>query len=359
MCSKWFLLLLAICSATGGAWAQEIRIGVFGIFHPRHLTLRCSGDETLIVTAAGQTTFLQPGSTHESLHIYAQGNSLLLTLNGKEIHANAIHATDRNNAAARFVLRVPGKISRQYLGTLDVHAVDAELVPVVTMALETAVASVVEAESLPGTGLEALKAQAVVTRSYFVAGRGRHAGFDFCDLTHCQFLREPPPSESSAAVAAAATEGLIISFAGKRIAAMFTRSCSGATRTPADIGIPTHGYPYFSVVCDFCYENPVRWTRTVSPQDAALLKDHDEAARLAVDKRLGWSAVPSNTFVVRQRQREVILEGFGEGHGVGLCQRGASAMAQRGAGFREIVLHYFPNTTINQLSSQPQRVTGR
>ena len=356
MRAKWLLLLLVICLAAGGTRAQEVRIGVFGIVHPRHLTLSCAGDEVLVVTAAAQTNFLQPRSSRESLRIRADGNSLLLSLNGKEIRADAIHVTDRNNTGASFVLSVPGKISRQYLGTVDVKATEGELVPVVTMDLETAVASVVQAESLPGTSLEALKAQAVVTRSYFVAGRGRHADFDFCDLTHCQFLREPPVLQSPATVAAIATKGLIINFEDKPIAAMFTRSCSGATRTPADIGIPANGYPYFSVVCDFCSKNPLRWTRTASPQDAELLKDHNEVARLAVGKRLGWSAVPSDTFVVRHAQGEIVLEGVGQGHGIGLCQRGASAMAQRGADFREIVLHYFPNTTITQLAWQHQSI---
>src|SRR6266571_2973368 len=62
---------------------------------------------------------------------------------------------------------------------------------------ETATASVVAAENTPDTPLEALKAQAVAARSYFVAGRGRHHDFDFCDTTHCQFLREPPSADCS------------------------------------------------------------------------------------------------------------------------------------------------------------------
>jgi stage II sporulation protein D len=348
--------LFFLCWQTGSARAQEVRIGVLGIFHPRHLTLSDAGNEALVVTAAGQTTFLQCKSARETLAIRADGNSLLLKMEGKEIRADAIHVTDRNDGLARLILNVPGKISREYLGTLDVKATGGELVPVITMDLETAVASVVQAESLPGTSLEALKAQTVVTRSYFVAGAGRHADFDFCDLTHCQFLREPPTPQSPAAVAAAATRGLVIHFHHNPVAAMFTRSCSGNTRTPADIGIPANGYPYFSVVCDICYKSPVRWTRTVSPQDAELLKVPNEAARLAVDKRLGWSAVLSDTFVVRQAQGEIILEGIGQGHGIGLCQRGARAMALRGADFREIILHYFPNTTISQLVPQHQSI---
>jgi stage II sporulation protein D len=49
----------------------------------------------------------------------------------------------------------------------------------------------------------------------------------------------------------------------------------------------------------------------------------------------------------------VILEGVGQGHGVGLCQRGAKAMAQQGANFRDIIGHYFPNTSLGHIASHP------
>jgi len=39
-------------------------------------------------------------------------------------------------------------------------------------------------------------------------------------------------------------------------------------------------------------------------------------------------------------------QGVGNGHGIGLCQAGAKAMAESGAGFREILEHYYPNTEI-------------
>jgi peptidoglycan hydrolase-like amidase len=350
-----WLLVFASCLAGRGAQAQDVRIGVFGIFHPHRLTLSWTEGEAIVVTTSGRTIFLQPRSSKENLEIRVgvADSSLVLNMNGREVETREIHAANRNGGAARFVLGVPGRISRQYVGVLDLKVVDDELVPIVTMDLETAVASVVHAESAPGAPPEALKAQAVVTRSYFVAGGRRHEGFDFCDLTHCQFLREPPPKNSPAALATTATRDLIISFEEKSIAAMFTRSCGGATRTPADIGIPTKDYPYFSVECEFCARNPVRWTRRLSLQDAALLKEHSEAARLVVDRRLGWNAVPSNTFVVRQGQGEVVLDGVGQGHGVGLCQRGARAMAEQGADFRKIISHYFPDTNIIPLAARP------
>ncbi len=275
---------------------------------------------------------------------------MLLGLAGKEIRTSKLHAAARNQDAANLVLSVPGKLERRYRGTLDVKIVDGVLLPVITMDLETAVASVVQAESLPGTPFEALKAQAVVTRSYFAAGAGRHAEFDFCDLTHCQFLREVPRPGSPAARAAEATRDLIITFDDKPVGAMFTRSCGGHTLTPADIGISSGGYPYFAVLCDFCYKSPVRWSRRVTSKDAAVLSDHREAGRLAVDRRLGWNAVPSNNFKEQKSGTEFILEGVGQGHGVGLCQRGARAMAEEGAGFHEIIDHYFPNTSFGHVA---------
>jgi stage II sporulation protein D len=344
-----FLFLLN-CAA---AYAQDVRIGVLGIFHPQQLTLSPVAREAIVLSASGQKFFLQAGSSPAIAYIRIAATQLAVEIDGKIIKANEIHAASANDAMTGFVLGVPEKISRHYRGKLDIRVVDGALVAVVTMDLETAVASIVQAESAADSPLEELKAQAVATRSYLVAGKGRHIDFDFCDLTHCQYLREPANADSPAAFATAATRNLILTFDEKPIAGMFTRSCSGQTRTPAEIGIPDNGYPYFSVRCDVCYKNPVRWTRQVSPQDADILFAQREVGRLAVNRRLGSSAVPSNNFTARKVDGEVLLHGTGEGHGVGLCQRGARAMATDGAGFRKIILHYFPNTKIEPIAEPP------
>ena len=198
-------------------------------------------------------------------------------------------ATPFRLAANDFVLRVPGKIERRYRGGLEVRASGAELLATVTMDLETAVASAVAAESPPGASLEALKAQAVAARSFYVAGRGRHQGFDFCDTTHCQFLRHPPDPESPAWRATAETRGLILHHDGRALAALYSADCGGRT----DALTRAEGYPYFEVACP------------------------------------------------RKGERR--------GHGLGLCQEGAAVMARSGAGFQEILRHYYPNTRISPL----------
>ena len=344
MLARAVLLLLLALVSNPRAIAKDVRIGVFGLFHPRQLTLQASRRETVILQAEGQSFILEPDSRMTaSFHI--SGDLLLLECGGRVLRTAEIHAAARNHGAVPFLLSVPGKVTRAYRGTLDIRASRGEVVSIITMDLETAVASAVAAESGSDTPREALKAQAVVARSYFLAGGGRHRDFDFCDLTHCQFLREPPAADSSAAVATRETHGIVLTFEEKPFAAMFSRSCGGHTRTPAEVGLPSSTYPYFAVRCEFCYQGPFRWTRRLSQQDAAPL-EKGESGRLAVDRRLGWNAVPSNNFTSRQEGQQVILEGAGQGHGIGLCQRGAKAMAEEGSSFRQILNHYFPNTTL-------------
>jgi peptidoglycan hydrolase-like amidase len=150
-------------------------------------------------------------------------------------------------------------------------------------------------------------AQAVVSRSYYTAGHGRHAGFDFCDTTHCQFLREPPPAQSPAAIAAAHTRGLALFYRDAPLAAMFSASCGGRTRSLEDP--PADGYPYFAVECPYCRRGP------------------------------------------RVRCSYCDPKAPGAGHGFGLCQTGAKGMAAEGATFREILSRYFPNTSLAQAAA--------
>jgi peptidoglycan hydrolase-like amidase len=346
---KTFLLLSLLFLSIQPIRGQHIHIGVLGHYHPLRIILSATRWEAVVVSALGKTIVLEPGSRQGNVEIRVSGNAVLLNYGGQMVQAPEIHAGGRGDHPTDFTLEIPGKIIRSYRGTLDIRSIDGNIVPIVTMDLETAVASIVQAESLPDTAPEALKAQAVVTRSYLVAGTGRHRNFDFCDLTHCQFLRDPPPPESPAARAALSTRGLVITFQEKTVATMFTRSCGGRTRTPAELGLSPNGYPYFSVACDYCARNPARWSRRISQRDADGLLGNGEAGRLSIDRRLGWNAVPSNNFTAHPEGGNTLLEGVGQGHGIGFCQRGARGMADAGKGFREILNHYFPNTRLTNL----------
>ena len=162
----------------------------------------------------------------------------------------AVQMTGAEGHAADFELRVPARITRRFRGRLDVTRGDGELVPVVSMDRETAVASIVAAEQVKSVPLEALKAQAVAARSFLAAAGRRHHDFDFCDTTHCQFLRDPPAETHPASLAARSTAGIVLLFRGAPMAAYYSANCGGRTRTLVEAGLnPAESYPYFSVEC--------------------------------------------------------------------------------------------------------------
>ncbi len=257
--------------------AALITVGVFGLFHPTELDVRPAHGGAIVVERDGAR---EPLEGSHALRIYG-----------------AARVTSRNGGPGEFVLSVPGRITREFHGRLEIRADHGHLLAIVEMERETAVAAIVAAE-LPTIGLEALKAQAVAARSFLAASHARHEGFEFCDTTHCQFLREPPKPGSLAARAAEQTRGLALAYQGRVFAALYSADCGGHTRTIEDAGWQASSdagdYPYFAVQC------PRRGSRV-------------------------------------------------SGHQVGLCQAGAAEMAQRGATFREILNHFYPATTLTNI----------
>ena len=249
-------LLLAFA---GLAVAQPVRIGVFSLFKPQEIVVTAVG-RPLEVSAEGVISQLE--------------GSQSMTLRGPAT------VSAREGGPATFVLSIPGKIRRRFQGTLTILRKPHSLEAIITMDREQAVAS------------------AVAARSYFAASGSRHQDYDACDSTHCQFLRELPLAQSLAAQATRETAGLVLTYEGKPLAALYSASCGGTTRPLEE---PGTAYPYYAVPCEYC-----------------------------------------------QRNRRGIVEG----HRYGLCQRGAAGMARDGASFRLILSHYYPGTgLINTLSA--------
>lgn len=255
--------------------AATVHISVLSSFHPVQFELKPAKGQILVVESQGRTELLQGERT--------------IPLTGPAKVAG------RNGAMVRFQLSAPGAAPREYIGKLEVRRSGGELLAIVEMDRETAVAAIVEAEGAAGLPFEARKAQAVVTRSYLAGAHNRHEGFDFCDTEHCQLLKDVPPSTSTASRATLATQGQVLTYKGEIIAAMYSANCGGHTKSLSQTkwegaAIPQPGYPFFSVACP--------------------------------------------------------LRGKASGHGVGMCQLGAIAIAEHGYPARIILGHYFPGTTV-------------
>ena len=100
------------------------------------------------------------------------------------------------------------------------------------------------------------------------------------------------------------------------------------------------------------------WERRLGadPNEQRLASERSEGARLAVGRRKGWSAVPGSNFDVTEDDDALVLRGRGLGHGVGLCQAGASGLAaERHATFAEILAWYYPGTVLEERQQRSRR----
>ena len=77
---------------------------------------------------------------------------------------------------------------------------------------------------------------------------------------------------------------------------------------------------------------------------------------LEIRRTLSKSHLYSSAFIVERHNisdngipQKFVLRGAGWGHGVGLCQIGAAVMGEKGYSYRQILFHYFKNTTITKL----------
>ncbi len=285
-------------------------------------------------------------------------------------------------------LEVAGIAARRVTGEIEVGNREGVLLIINRLPLEDYVTGVATGEI--GTQQVALACQAIVARTYAWVNRGRHQeqGFDFCDTTHCQFY-SGMPADAPRAAAWQGTSGLILTRAGIPAQVFYHSTCGGST---ADAGATFGGEspPHLAGVNDanHCQASPhARWRWQVNAGELTaalrtafgneitswqtgtldssgrvltinLTRDggdpHSVRAedwRMAVARRFGWQTLKSTVFVASREGPDWVFRGRGLGHGVGLCQWGAIALARQGRSVEEILAHYFPGTEVATLSS--------
>jgi stage II sporulation protein D len=74
-----------------------------------------------------------------------------------------------------------------------------------------------------------------------------------------------------------------------------------------------------------------------------------ETFRLAVGRKLGWDKIRSDLYEIQNSGGRFLFQGYGEGHGIGLCQEGAMVMGEQGFTYERILAYYYPNTALSKL----------
>jgi stage II sporulation protein D len=272
-------------------------------------------------------------------------------------------------------------VKRKYPGAVHVTLEGGLLRFINHVDVEDYLPSVVKAEA-DGAKSGALEAQAIVSRTFALTGRNRHerAGYHLCDLAHCQLYRGGGEASPEATAAVKKTAGQVLLIGGIVLKpAFFHSACGGHTSSAADVfgtdGAGTAVSDVEKTGGPRCGGADFAWTFEIekgdfaqglklAPSGAALEPlRRDEGRRVLevrvfgkrmtsgeflskVGRAFGWQAVRSMKFEVSETDTLLRLDGTGLGHGVGLCQLGARALAEKGVDAKGILQRYFPESQI-------------
>lgn len=253
---------------------------------------------------------------------------------------------------------------------------------------------VVSAEMPASFQIEALKAQAVVARTYTIYqiqnNGSKHEGAHICDSSQCcqawitkedRFAKwEEAESESNwqkITKAVDETAGKIITYEGKPINAFFHSNSGGVTESSVNIwggveypylkSVETsgeEGYSQYSSEVSFTQEQLVNKIKEKYPdvqidfnaEDSIQILEYTDSGRVRTIKFgntqiAGTEArtilgLRSTNFVANRQEGKIIFSVTGYGHGVGMSQTGADSLAKSGKGYEEIIKHFYTGVQI-------------
>jgi peptidoglycan hydrolase-like amidase len=155
---------------------------------------------------------------------------------------------------------------RSYRGALEVFGNARNTLTLVNeLPLEDYLLGVVPNELSPSTfgQIEALKAQAVAARTYAVRnmGQSRQEGYDICNTDACQVYMGAGTEDPLATQAVRETRGIIATYNGQPINALYSSTCGGKTESAENIF--QEKLPYLvSVMCEFKHPQPLKFAST-------------------------------------------------------------------------------------------------
>ncbi|HEX6916920.1 MAG TPA: SpoIID/LytB domain-containing protein [Phycicoccus sp.] len=138
--------------------------------------------------------------------------------------------TTNHASTAEVTLVLPSGAAKAYRGWVTAVPYGATSLDTVnTVMLEHYLYSVVPSEMPAGWAAQALAAQAVAARTYAAARFGSGAAWDICDTTACQVYSGRAAEVAATTAAVDASSGVVLTWGGNPITAMFSASNGGQT----------------------------------------------------------------------------------------------------------------------------------
>ena len=301
--------------------------------------------------------------------------------------ARAIDVGGRRAAGFRLRSDRPIRVNgREYGGILDLVANGDGFAIVNELPLDEYVAGVLRGEIGERWPVEALRAQAIVARTYAAYYRGLNAGraYHIVASTANQQYAGRVAVNTPLWSAAQDTTGQVLFWEGEVFPAFYHADSGGSTEDPRTVFAARNMPALKPVVCRFSLGSPhYYWNadlRLADLAEALRRNGTDVGAVKAIDvserteslrassirvrgtrgivglrgndlrRIVGYDTLKSTLFAVAVDGGVAHFSGRGYGHGVGMCQWGARAMAEQGHPAHAILAFYYPGTTLGLLN---------
>ena len=262
--------------------------------------------------------------------------------------------------------------------------------------LDEYLCNVVSAEMPANYEIEALKAQAIVARTYTIYKilNKKHDTADICDDSTCcqawiskndRLARwEESQRESNWQKIVSAvndTKGKIITYDDKPIDAFFHSNSGGVTEVPVNVWGGT-GYPYLQSVETSGEDTYTQYSSEVvftqeqlinklkekysdisidfSNNDDIKIMEYTESTRIKTVKfgnheisgveARSLLGLRSTNFEISIDDDNIKFSVKGYGHGVGMSQTGADSMAKQGSSAEDIIKHFYTGVEVSEVN---------
>lgn len=379
------LIALAVAPVFAEPEANLIRVGLTSYNTAISLTVTAEGG--ISISQQNSNSLIPSGSVASASVDLAQ-NKLTLTIDDKPAEISSPIVFKPFDLQSVISISSPGKPVRTYRGSLEISAGPNGLRLINIVNSEDYLLGVLPLEMGDSYPENTLKAQAITARTYIYANINKHSalGCNVCDSsTCCQLYGGVMAEKPRCSKVILDTCGQVLDYKGKPASVMYSTDCGGITR---DCGLP-----YMCSITEPEDIKHIEWRQEYKLSDletrltaggikeASGLKsvsvEKTDPTQRAVDieitggsssttitafrlqKVLGYGAIKSVLFTVEQKDSDtLVFRGKGWGHGRGLCQVGAKALAlpPHNLTYDQILAHYFPGTQIQTSDIAPASI---
>ena len=275
---------------------------------------------------------------------------------------------------------------RKFRGTIDiVRQPNKKLLAINHLDVEEYICGVLYHEVAPWWPMEALKAQAIVSRTFALhqSRVNAHKDYDLVSTVYSQVYGGRTSERGRTSKAVRLSKNKVLTYKNKLFPTFYHATCAGHTEKASNlwnINLP----PLRGRECQFCQRSPhSRWKKKVSLQDieeglekagfkvgsikSIEIADRNVSGRITaleiISTRgglrvganrfrlaVGPNIIRSTNFTVQIKNRQAYFDGQGWGHGVGMCQWGAFFMARKGFNAGQILGYYYPESQLKDFS---------